>query len=127
MLSGADRLLLLGRVAELRSVNVLVLPHGLVEAESGAGLLDAPEGLAGLDDLMTLLFLLSLDLIAILMLIMSVLLVTRLLLLPTIAIGLVRSFITIVAKPLLALDFSFFLSVITLLHVFLLEHLALLE
>ena len=60
------------------------------------------------------------------MLIMSVLLV-MVLLLPTIAtIGLRMGFITVVAaKPLLALDFSFLLSVITLLHVLLMEHLAL--
>jgi hypothetical protein len=40
------------------SVNLLVLPHGLMEAESGAGLLDTPEGLASVDNLMTFLFLL---------------------------------------------------------------------
>ena len=40
------------------SVNLLVLAHRLVEAESGAGLLDASEGLTSVDNLMALLFLL---------------------------------------------------------------------
>lgn len=96
LLSGADSLLFLGRIAEFRSVNLLVLTHGLVEAESGAGLLDTPEGLPGVDNLMTFLFLLSLDVIAVLLLTLSVLLVA-LLLIPAISVGLLRGFITIVA------------------------------
>jgi hypothetical protein len=106
LLSGADSLLLLGRVGEFRSVNLLVLAHRLVEAESGAGLLDASEGLTSVDNLMALLFLLSLDVIAIFMLIMSVLLTGLLLLVPAVSVGLLRDFglfLFIVAELLLLL------------------------
>ena len=65
----------------------------------------------------------SLDVIAVLILSLSVLLVA-LLLIPAIGVGLLRGFITIVALPLLALDFSFFLFVIAVL-LLLLEGLAL--
>jgi hypothetical protein len=58
------------------------------------------------------------------MLTLSVLLVV-LLLIPAIGVGLLRGFITIVAKPFLALDFSFFLFVIAVLLLLLLEGLAL--
>lgn len=55
---------------------------------------------------------------------LSVLLVA-LLLIPAIAVGLLRGFITIVALPFLALDFSFFLFAIAVLLVLLLGGLAL--
>lgn len=48
-----------------------------------------------------------------------------LLLIPTVGVGLLREFITILAKPFLALDFSFFLLVFAVLLLLLLEGLAL--